>query len=68
MDPQVSLMRLLINDNVAPYTYSDAELRSAVTWQRSPSPAFPMDVRLAANRAARVFPSDTSGGPFTGPF
>ena len=67
LDVQVSLMRILIGDNVAPYTYTDAQLRSAITFGAT-SPALPMDVRLAGNIAAKTYPSDSSGGPFTGPF
>lgn len=67
MDIQVSLMRILINDNGAVPTYSDAQLRSAITFGPT-APALPMDVRLAGNATARTYPSDSSGGPFTGPF
>jgi len=37
-------MRLLIGDNVEPFTYTDSELRSAVTL--GPAPALPADVVL----------------------
>lgn len=68
MDPQVSLARILIGDNsrTAP-VYSDAEIREAVTIT-PPRPVLPLKLRLAGTRAFRAYPSDTSGGPFTGPF
>ncbi len=66
MDPQVSFMRILIGDNVQPYTYTDAQLRSAMVW--GTQPALPNQVLISATVTQRQFPSDTSGGPFTGPF
>lgn len=67
MDPQVSYMRLLIGDNVPPYTYTDAQLRNNV--RISPPPTSdPRQVQIAGVLAFRKFPSDISGGPFTGPF
>ena len=45
MDVQVSYVRLLIGDNVAPFTYTDAQIRSAVTL--GPAPALPAVVVLA---------------------
>lgn len=67
MDIQVSLVRLLSGDNdrTAP-TYSDAELRTAVTLRTRA--ALPIGVRLAGLAAVHRYPSDDSGGPFTGPF
>jgi len=67
MDVQVSYIRLLIGDNVAPYIYTDAQIRSAVTLGPT-RPALPIDLRLAGTVAAIKYPSDASGGPFTGPF
>lgn len=68
MDPQVSLMRVLIGDNSRTVpVYSDAQLRSAVTL-RNLRPALPLKLLLAGVRAATRYPSDVSGGPFTGPF
>lgn len=62
-------MRLLINDNsrTAP-TYTDAQLRAAVTVGPNRPVGLPQKVLLAGVTAFRNFPSDLSGGPFTGPF
>jgi hypothetical protein len=67
LDPQVSLIRLLIGDNsrTAP-VYSDAQIRSAVSF--GARPALPEKLLLAGTAAATRYPSDVSGGPFTGPF
>jgi hypothetical protein len=68
MDIQVSYMRLLIGDNdrTAP-TYTDAQIRENITLTH-PRPAYPIALRLAGTRTAIQYPSDVSGGPFTGPF
>lgn len=68
MDIQVSYMRLLIGDNdrAAP-AYSDAQIRSAITLG-STRPALPAELLLAGTVTAVQYPSDVSGGPFTGPF
>ncbi len=67
-DPQVSHMRILIGDNsrTAP-VYTDAELRANVKW-KGPRTSDPIALRIAGILTARRYPSDTSGGPFTGPF
>jgi hypothetical protein len=68
MDVQVSYMRLLIGDNsrTAP-VYSDAQIRSNIRLQ-NPRTADPIKLRLAGAMTAVRYPSDVSGGPFTGPF
>lgn len=68
LDIQVSYMRLLIGDNsrTAP-TYNDSELRENITLGPD-RPPFPIALRLAGVKAAVQYPSDKSGGPFTGPF
>ena len=67
MDIQVSYIRMLIGDNVVPYTYTDAQIRQAITLAPTAPPS-PIDLRVAGTIAAVKFPSDASGGPFTGPF
>jgi hypothetical protein len=66
MDIQVSLVRILIGDNsrTAP-TYTDAQLRAAISLGPV-RPPYPGQVLLAGVRAAHVYPSDVSGGPWTG--
>jgi hypothetical protein len=54
MDAQVSYARILIGDNVAPYTYTDAQIRSAITL--GPAPALPAAVVLAGVLAFKKFP------------
>jgi hypothetical protein len=54
MDPQVSLARILIGDNVAPFTYTDAQIRSAVTL--GPAPALPADLVLVGVLTFVQFP------------
>jgi hypothetical protein len=68
MDVQVSYMRLLVGDNsrTAP-VYSDATLRDNVRIT-NPRTADPIKLRIAGVLAFRRYPSDVSGGPFTGPF
>lgn len=54
MDAQVSLARLLIGDNVAPYTYTDAEIRAAC---KIPPPAGnPIDLEMVGVLVAQRFP------------
>lgn len=55
MDAQVSLARLLVGDNKAPFTYTDAEIRAAVSIGPN-RPAFPLDLRMAALLAFLRFP------------
>lgn len=64
----MSYMRILIGDNsrIAP-VYTDAQLRSAITWGPV-RPALPEELLIAGTITARRYPSDVSGGPFTGPF
>jgi hypothetical protein len=68
MDVQVSYVRLLIGDNsrTAP-VYTDAQIRSAIRLDTT-RPALAIKLRLAGEAAATRYPSDVSGGPFTGPF
>lgn len=68
MDVQVSYMRLLIGDNsrTAP-VYTDAQLRSAITIGPN-RPALPHELLIAGTATFHAYPSDISGGPFTGPF
>lgn len=64
LDIQVSLARVLIGDNsrTAP-TYSDAQIRSAITFGPV-RPALPQKLLLAGTRVAHVYPGDVSSGPF----
>jgi hypothetical protein len=54
MDVQVSYARMLIGDNVAPFTYSDAQVLSAITL--GPAPALPADVVLCGVRTFVTWP------------
>ena len=67
LDIQVSYVRLLVGDNRAPFTYTDAQIRAAIKL-RNPRTADPIELRLAGAACAVQYPSDVSGGPFTGPF
>lgn len=64
----MSYMRLLIGDNsrTAP-VYTDAQLRANIKLTNPPT-ADPIKLRLAGAITAIRYPSDVSGGPFTGPF
>ena len=55
MDAQVSLARILVGDNKAPFTYTDAEIRAAVSIGPT-RPAFPADLRMCALLAFIRFP------------
>lgn len=68
MDIQVSYMRLLVGDNsrTAP-AYTDAQLRANIKLVNPPT-ANPEQLRIAGAITAMRYPSDVSGGPFTGPF
>jgi len=56
MDVQVSYMRLLIGDNVQPYTYTDAQLRSAMLITGPRPVGIPQSVLVAGTLTRVTFP------------
>lgn len=47
MNAQISLIRLLVGDNRAPFTYTDADILNAISITTN-RPAFPHDLRMCA--------------------
>lgn len=55
MDAQVSYIRVLVGDTKQPYTYTDAQIRAAVSIT-STRPSFPAILRLCALAGFVKFP------------
>lgn len=54
MDAQVSLARILVGDNVAPFTYTDSEIRSVCTLPQASG--LPADLTLVGLLTFETFP------------
>lgn len=57
MNAQVSYVRILVGDNTAPYTYSDAQIKQAINAIGPTRPALPAALRICGNLGFRKYPA-----------